>query len=51
MFVHYLLSRIRAHQPYRQTALELGRHSDHQLEDIGISRFEIDAVARRQQDQ
>ena len=48
MIMHYLLSRICAHQRYRQTALELGRYSDHQLDDIGIYRFEIDDIARRQ---
>lgn len=48
MIMHYLISRIRAHQRYRQTALELGRYSDHQLDDIGIYRFEIDDIARRQ---
>ncbi|MEI3855571.1 MULTISPECIES: DUF1127 domain-containing protein [unclassified Ensifer] len=48
MIMHYLLSRIRDHQRYRQTALELGRYSDHQLDDIGIYRFEIDDIARRQ---
>ncbi len=48
MIMHYLLSRIRAHQRYRQTALELGRHSDQHLDDIGIHRFDIDDIARRQ---
>ncbi len=51
MFVPYIVSRIRANQRYHQTARELARYSDHQLNDIGISRFEIDAIARRQYDQ
>ena len=48
MFVKYILSRIRANQRYRQTTRELTRYTDHQLNDIGISRFEIDVIARRQ---
>ncbi|NVD40009.1 DUF1127 domain-containing protein [Ensifer sp. HO-A22] len=48
MFMNYIVSKVRAHQRYRQTALELSRYSDHQLEDVGISRAEIDAIARRQ---
>jgi uncharacterized protein YjiS (DUF1127 family) len=47
MFASNILSRIRAHRRYRQTLRELGQYSDHQLTDIGISRFEIDAIARR----
>lgn len=48
MFMNYILSRIRAHQHYRQTYRELARYSEHQLDDIGISRAEIDGIARRQ---
>lgn len=48
MIMHYVLSRIRAHQRYQQTVLELGRYSNQQLADIGVHRFEIDDIARRQ---
>ena len=45
MFVAFLLSRIRAYQRYRQTIRELMQFSDRELEDLGISRYEIDTVA------
>ena len=51
MFVAYILSRIRANQRYRQTARELTRYTDRQLKDVGITRFEIEAIARRQYNQ
>lgn len=47
MFVAYTLSRIRAHQRYRKTVRELSRYTDEQLKDVGISRFDIDVIARR----
>jgi uncharacterized protein YjiS (DUF1127 family) len=45
MFVAFLLSRIRAYQRYRQTIRELMQFSDRELEDLGISRYEIDTAA------
>lgn len=48
MFALQILSRVRAHLRYRQTLRELARYSDHQLRDIGITRFGIEAIARRQ---
>ena len=45
MFVAFLLSRIRAYQRYRQTIRELMRLSNRELEDLGISRYEIDTAA------
>jgi uncharacterized protein YjiS (DUF1127 family) len=45
MFVALLLSRIRAYQRYRQTIRELMQFSDRELEDLGISRYEIDTAA------
>ena len=47
MFVTWLLSRIRAYQRYRQTLNELQRLSDRELDDVGLRRSDIDAVARR----
>lgn len=47
MFITWLLSRIRAYQRYRQTLSELQRLSDRELDDVGLSRADIDAVARR----
>ena len=45
MFVAFLLSRIRAYQRYHQTIRELMQFSDRELEDLGISRYEIDTSA------
>ena len=45
MFVAFILSRIRAYQRYRQTIRELMQFSDRELEDLGISRYELDAAA------
>lgn len=47
MFVTYVLSRIRAYQHYRQTTRELIQFSDRELEDLGISRYEIAVTARQ----
>ncbi|MDF1635326.1 DUF1127 domain-containing protein [Mycoplana sp. MJR14] len=47
MFASYILSRIRAHRRYRRILHELSRYTDHQLRDVGISRFEIEAIARK----
>ncbi|MCV9960301.1 DUF1127 domain-containing protein [Pararhizobium sp. BT-229] len=51
MFVAYVLSKIRANQRYRKTVRELSQYSDEQLTDVGISRFEINAIALRQYSQ
>jgi uncharacterized protein YjiS (DUF1127 family) len=47
MFVTYILSKIRAYTLYRKTVRELSQLSDHELDDLGISRFQIDSVARQ----
>ena len=46
MFVSFLLSRIKAYFRYRETLRELSFLSDRELSDLGISRWEIDQVAR-----
>ena len=46
MFVSWILSKIRAYVSYRETVTELSRLTDRELDDLGISRFEIDSVAR-----
>ncbi len=46
MFVTYLLSRIRAYMRYRETVRELSVLTDRELDDLGISRFEIENVVR-----
>ncbi|WP_372425326.1 DUF1127 domain-containing protein [Salinarimonas chemoclinalis] len=47
MFLTWVLSRIRAYQRYRRTVRELERLSDRELNDVGLSRGDIDHVARR----
>jgi uncharacterized protein YjiS (DUF1127 family) len=46
MFTSVLLSKIRSYLKYRETVRELSRLSDRELEDVGISRFQIDGVAK-----
>jgi uncharacterized protein YjiS (DUF1127 family) len=46
MVVSFILQKIRAYRMYRDTVRELSRLSDRDLHDIGISRYDIDAVAR-----
>jgi uncharacterized protein YjiS (DUF1127 family) len=46
MIVTMLLARVRAYFRYRDTVNELSRLSDRELEDIGLVRGDIDAVAR-----
>jgi uncharacterized protein YjiS (DUF1127 family) len=45
MFVAFVLSRLHAFQRYRASARELLHFSDRELDDLGISRYEIDAAA------
>ena len=46
MFTTVILSKIRAYLKYRETVRELSRLTDRELDDIGIARFQIDALAR-----
>jgi uncharacterized protein YjiS (DUF1127 family) len=45
MLVAFLLSRIHAYQQYRASVRDLSHFSDRELEDLGISRYEIDTAA------
>lgn len=47
MFVSYVLSKVRAYLRYRETVRELSQLSDRELNDLGISRFQIDSIARQ----
>lgn len=47
MFVSYILSKIRAYMRYRETVRELSQLSDRELDDLGISRFQIESIARQ----
>jgi uncharacterized protein YjiS (DUF1127 family) len=47
MFVSYMLSKVRAYMRYRDTVRELSQLSDRELDDLGISRFQIDSIARQ----
>jgi uncharacterized protein YjiS (DUF1127 family) len=46
MFVTYILSKVRAYMRYRDTVRELSQLTDRELDDLGISRFQIDSIAR-----
>ncbi|AWM87432.1 DUF1127 domain-containing protein [Microvirga sp. 17 mud 1-3] len=46
MFVTYILSKVRAYMRYRETVRELSQLSDRELDDLGISRFQIESIAR-----
>ena len=47
MFVSYILSKVRAYLLYRETVRELSQLSDRELDDLGISRFQIESIARQ----
>jgi uncharacterized protein YjiS (DUF1127 family) len=47
MFVTYILSKVRSYLRYRETVRELSQLSDRELDDLGISRFQIDNIARQ----
>jgi uncharacterized protein YjiS (DUF1127 family) len=47
MFVTTILAKIRAYFRYRETIRELSQLSDRELDDLGISRFQIDSIARQ----
>ena len=46
MFVTMIAAKIRAYLRYRETVRELSRLTDRELDDLGISRFQIESVAR-----
>ncbi|MCR4522955.1 DUF1127 domain-containing protein [Bosea sp. 47.2.35] len=46
MFVTIIAAKIRAFIRYRETVRELSRLSNRELADLGVSRSEIDFVAR-----
>jgi uncharacterized protein YjiS (DUF1127 family) len=47
MFVTSILSKIRAYVLYRETVRELSQLNDRELDDLGISRFQIASIARQ----
>ncbi|MDB5513056.1 MAG: hypothetical protein JWR08_2539 [Enterovirga sp.] len=46
MFTSLILAKIRHYLKYRETMRELSRLTDRELEDIGIARYQIDAIAK-----
>lgn len=46
MFTSLILAKIRGYLKYRATVRELSRLTDRELDDIGVSRYEIDGLAR-----
>ena len=47
MFAAFILSKIRIYRRYRETIRELMQFTDPELGDLGISRNEIDVIARQ----
>jgi uncharacterized protein YjiS (DUF1127 family) len=47
MFVSWVLAKIRNYLQYRETVAELSRLTDRELDDLGISRYDIDVIARQ----
>jgi uncharacterized protein YjiS (DUF1127 family) len=47
MFVAFILSKIRAYQRYRQTMRDLMQFTRRELDDLGLSRYEIDIIAHQ----
>lgn len=47
MFIATLVARLNAWARYRETVRELQKLSDRELDDLGIGRAEIDAIAWR----
>ena len=47
MIVTWVLSKIRNYFQYRETVAELSRLTDRELDDLGISRYDIESVARQ----
>ena len=46
MIVSWVLAKVRNYLQYRETVAELSRLTDRELDDLGISRYEIESVAR-----
>ena len=46
MFVSFIVSKYQAYLRYRETVRELSLLTDRELDDLGITRFQIDSVAR-----
>jgi uncharacterized protein YjiS (DUF1127 family) len=46
MIVSWILSKVRSYLQYRETVAELSRLTDRELDDLGISRYDIESVAR-----
>jgi uncharacterized protein YjiS (DUF1127 family) len=46
MIVSWVLSKIRNYLQYRETVTELSRLTDRELDDLGITRFDIESIAR-----
>ncbi|QRM36066.1 DUF1127 domain-containing protein [Microvirga sp. VF16] len=47
MFIAFIVSKISAYLHYRKVIRELMQLSDRELDDIGVVRNDIDAIARQ----
>ncbi|GGC55888.1 DUF1127 domain-containing protein [Chelatococcus reniformis] len=48
MLLGFIVAKIRNWRRYRETVNELSRLTDRELEDLGIARWDIPFVAKRQ---
>jgi len=46
MFISFILSRLNQYFRYQQTVRELSQLSDRELDDLGITRYDIPSVAK-----
>jgi uncharacterized protein YjiS (DUF1127 family) len=46
MFITYLLTKFREYLRYRETVRELSQLTDRELDDLGITRYQITSIAR-----
>ncbi len=46
MFTSVILAKVRSYLKYRDTVRQLSNLTDRELEDIGVSRFQIQNLAR-----
>ncbi len=47
MFVAFILAKLRTYRRYRQTIRDLMQFTNRELDDLGLSRYEIEAMARQ----
>lgn len=46
MFISHVMAKLRAYLRYRDTVRELSKLTDRELDDLGITRYQIESIAR-----